>query len=414
MATVRPFRGLRPTAKYASSVASPPYDVLSSAEARNEAADNPISFLHVGKSEIDLSPEIDTHDELVYQKAKENLDRLVADQILKQDAEPCFYVYSQTMGNHTQTGIVGCVSVEEYKNNIIRKHELTRPDKELDRTTHILVTRAQTGPILMAYRMKPEIDRIVQSAQAGTPEYDFQAADGIRHKLWVIQNRDSVRLIEQEFSHVDYLYIADGHHRSAAAGRAAEESTKTNPRHTGGEEYNYFLAVMFPHNQLKILEYNRAIKDLNGNTQAAFLKKLEREFDVTSSTSAVQPKRKGEFGMYTGRAWHLLRAKPHHLSSSDPIARLDVSILQNNLLTPILGIDDPRTNKRIDFIGGIRGVGELEKRVNSGEMAVAFSLYPTSIEELLAIADAGKIMPPKSTWFEPKLRDGVVIHKISE
>lgn len=412
MATVRPFEGLRPTAKYASNVASPPYDVLSSSEARAEAGGNPFSFLHVGKSEIDLPIEIDIHDDRVYQKAKESLDKMIADRVLQQDGDPCFYVYSQTMGNHTQAGIVGCVSVEEYKNNIVRKHELTRPDKELDRTKHILVTRAQTGPILMAYRAKAEIDHVVASAQSAMPEYDFRASDGIQHKLWVIREKSTVSLIEKEFNEVEYLYIADGHHRSAAACRAADESAKANPRHTGKEEYNYFLAVMFPHSQLKILEYNRVVKDLNGNTGSDFLKKLERDFDLTPSASAVQPKRKGEFGLYMSGTWYLLSAKHHHLTSSDPIARLDVSILQNTLLAPVLGIDDPRTNKRIDFIGGIRGVKELEKRVNSGEIAVAFSLYPTSIEELLAIADAGKIMPPKSTWFEPKLRDGVVVHML--
>ena len=413
MAIVRPFRAFRPAPKYAKQVASRPYDVLDSAEARKEAAGNPLSFLHVGKPEIDLPPEINSYDESVYKKGMKNLQRLIADGVLRRDEQPSLYLYSQTMGDHTQHGIVGCVSVQEYVDGTIKKHELTRPDKEDDRTKHILATHAQTGPILMAYQASRILDTIIDATLSTSPEYDFVAEDGIRHQLRVIDQANTIRNVEQAFTAIKHLYIADGHHRSAAGVRAAHALAAASHSHTGTEEYNFFLAVLFPHNQLKIMDYNRVVKDLNGRNLEEFLRELKTDFDVEHATSQVRPAKKGEFGMYVKSAWYKLTANPQQLSATDPVERLDVSVLQKHVLAPLLGIKDQRTDKRIDFVGGIRGLGELEKRVDSGEMAVAFSLYPTSIEELFAIADAGKIMPPKSTWFEPKLRDGVVIHLLS-
>jgi uncharacterized protein (DUF1015 family) len=410
VATLRPFRGVRPRPQFAAAVAAKPYDVLNSEEARAEAGNKPLSFLHVGKPEIDLPPGIDLYDERIYRKGKENLDRLLHDKILVGDPEPSFYLYAQTMGDHTQYGIVGCASVEEYAKDVIKKHELTRKDKEDDRTKHVRVTNAHSGPIFLTYRARPAIDAIVNRIRATPPVNDFVAEDGIRHQLWVISERAPVEAIREEFRHVPFLYVADGHHRSAAAARVGKEMAAANPRHTGSEEYNFFLAVLFPHDQLRILDYNRLVKDLNGKTKEQFLAALAPKFTVTPSSSQVKPSKKGEYGMYLSRQWYLLRADSTLTSIQDPVEQLDVSVLQKHLLGPVLGIDDPRTSKRIDFVGGIRGLGELERRVNSGEMSVGFALTPTSIEELLAIADAGKIMPPKSTWFEPKLRDGMVVH----
>jgi uncharacterized protein (DUF1015 family) len=413
MATIRPFRGFRPKPEYAARVAAKPYDVLNSAEARAEAAGNPVSFLHIGKPEIDLPPDVHMYDERVYQKGKENLQKLIADGILKEDAQPCLYLYSQTMGDHTQYGIVGCASVREYLNNTIKKHELTRKDKEDDRTKHVKVTGAHTGPIFLTYRASPTIDTIVEGIRARKPEYDFVPPDKVRHRLWVIDDAKIIEALVQEFGRVSSLYVADGHHRSAAAARVGDELAKENPRHRGDEEYNFFLAVLFPHDQLRIMDYNRTVKDLNGMQVQEFLDKIGKTFDVSEGPHPAWPSRKGEYGMYVNGKWFTLRAPGDLLADPDPVERLDVSILQREILGPILGIDDPRTSKRIDFVGGIRGLQELERRVNSGEMAVAFALFPTSVEELLAIADAGKIMPPKSTWFEPKLRDGVVVHFLS-
>lgn len=413
MATVRPLKGFRPLPQYAAQVAAKPYDVLNSEEARLEAAGKPLSFLHVGKPEIDLPPGTDLYDERVYRKGKENLQKLITDGILKEDTTPSLYVYAQTMGNHTQYGIMGCVSVAEYLNDTIKKHELTRKDKEDDRTKHVKVTNAHTGPIFLTYRANPSIDAIVGSVCKTSPEFDFVAEDSIRHQLWVIADQDTISNISREFSRIPNLYVADGHHRSAAAARVGKELADANPHHTGAEEYNFFLAVLFPHNQLRIMDYNRVVKDLNGRTDEQFLEEVRRHFDVKPEQSQVRPSTKGEVGVYLKGKWYRLNITADLLRNPDPVERLDVSILQKHFLAPVLGIDDPRTNKRIDFVGGIRGLGELEKRVNSGEMAVAFALYPTSIEELLAIADAGKIMPPKSTWFEPKLRDGVVVHFLS-
>jgi uncharacterized protein (DUF1015 family) len=413
MATVRPFKGFRPLPKYAKDVAARPYDVLNSEEARAEAHGNPVSFLHVGKPEIDLPTDIDLHDERVYQKGKENLRKLISDGILKEDGKPCFYLYAQTMGDHTQYGIVGCASVEEYLNNTIKKHELTRKDKEDDRTKHVKVTNAHSGPIFLTYHAQPLLDGIINRVRATPPENDFVAADGIRHRLWVISDDRTIQEISDAFRKVQYLYVADGHHRSAAAARVGKEIADANPHHTGTEEYNFFLAVIFPHNQLRIMDYNRVVKDLNGLSEEQFKQEVKKRFEMADSDTVVHPAAKGEIGMYLNHRWYKLTIKPEFSKNPGPVESLDVAILQKHFLSPVLGIDDPRTNKRIDFVGGIRGLGELERRVDSGEMAVAFALYPTSIEELIAIADAGKIMPPKSTWFEPKLRDGMVVHFLS-
>jgi uncharacterized protein (DUF1015 family) len=411
MATIRPFRGFRPRPELAAQVAAKPYDVLSSDEARAEAAGNPLSFLHVGKPEIDLPAEVHIYDERVYQKGKENLRRLIADGVMREDPAPCLYLYSQTMAEHTQYGIMCCASVREYMEDRIKKHELTRKDKEDDRTMHVRVTNAHTGPIFLTYRANAGIDEIVQGIRAGAPENDFVTSDGVRHRLWVIREESLIASIVREFGHVDPLYVADGHHRSAAAARVGDEMAKANPRHRGDEEYNFFLAVLFPHDQLRIMDYNRTVKDLNGLTREGFLAEIGKKFDVAETGGPERPSHKGEYGMYLGGQWYRLRFQGS--LRADPVERLDVSVLQMELLSPVLGIEDPRTSRRIDFVGGIRGMQELERRVNSGEMAVAFALFPTSIEELLAIADAGKIMPPKSTWFEPKLRDGVVVHFLS-
>jgi uncharacterized protein (DUF1015 family) len=413
MATLRPFKGYRPLPQYAADVASKPYDVLNSEEARKEAAGKPLSFLHVGKPEIDLPADVHLYDERVYRKGKENLDRLISDGILRKDSSPCLYVYAQTMGMHTQYGIMGCASVEEYLNDTIKKHELTRKDKEDDRTKHVQVTNAHSGPIFLTYRAQPAVDAIVTRVCAAAPTYNFVAEDGIRHQLWVIQDNATISALTEAFKAIPNLYVADGHHRSAAAARVGRDLAKANPHHKGDEEYNFFLAVLFPHNQLRIMDYNRVVKDLNGRSEPEFLAAIKQKFGVEKTPGQLKPSRKGEFGMYLGGSWYALHAQQDLLKTPDPVERLDVSILQKYLLSPILGIDDPRTSKRIDFVGGIRGLEELEKRVNSGEMTVAFALYPTSIDELLAIADAGKTMPPKSTWFEPKLRDGVVVHMVS-
>jgi uncharacterized protein (DUF1015 family) len=413
VATVRPFKGFRPLPELAARVAAKPYDVLNSDEARAEAAGNPVSFLHVGKPEIDLPPGTDLYDERVYQKGKENLRKLIADGILKEDEHPCLYLYAQTMNDHTQYGIVGCASVAEYANDTIKKHELTRKDKEDDRTKHVKVTNAHSGPIFLTYRANRSIDAIVDRVLTAAPVNNFVAADGIRHRLWVIDDRATIAALEDGFRKIPHLYVADGHHRSAAAARVGKEMAGTNPSHTGNEEYNFFLAVLFPHDQLRIMDYNRVVKDLSGKSPEAFLAEVRKNFQVKESPGQFHPSKKGEFGMYLKGRWYSLTADPPLTDTPDPVERLDVSILQKTILGPILGIDDPRTSKRIDFVGGIRGYRELERRVDSGEMTVAFGLYPTSIDELLAIADAGKTMPPKSTWFEPKLRDGMVVHFLS-
>jgi uncharacterized protein (DUF1015 family) len=391
-------------------VASKPYDVLNSDEAREEVKGHLLSFLHIGKPEIDLDPGIDPHDPKVYTKGKENLQKLIDQNVLVEDPEPYLYVYAQTMGGRTQYGIVGCASVEEYWNDTIKKHELTRKDKEEDRCNHVRVTNSHSGPIFLTYPDNAEINAIVSSIVSAPPENDHVAADSIRHQSWVIKDKATILKLQQLFAATPHLYVADGHHRSAAAGIVGRERKLANPNHRGDEEYNFFLAVCFPASQLRILDYNRVAKDLNGLSMQDFFVKLKGKFSVQPIQGRPRLSKKGEFGLYLEKMWYTLTAADELLKTSDPVERLDVAILQNQLLSPVLGIKDPRTDKRIDFIGGIRGMGELEKRVDSGQMRVAFSLFPTSIHELIAIADADKIMPPKSTWFEPKLRDGLFVH----
>ena len=414
MAIARPFTGLRPRKENAAKLASPPYDVLSSEEARDMAKDNPISFLHVIKPEIDLDLGIDPYDKRVYEKGAENLQRMIDNDILVQDREPAFYVYKQVMGNHRQIGLVACASVEEYERDIIKKHELTRPDKEDDRVNLISQLNAQTGPVFLTYKASDDIDAIVNTVVNSEPEYDFSDEKNVRHTLWVVNDPQLIRQIQSQFEKVDYLYVADGHHRSAAAMRIKQARQKANSGHTGHEEYNFFLTVIFPDNQMQILDYNRVVRDLNGMGMAEFLGKISQKFSVLKSEEGEQykPDQKHSLGMYLNNCWHRLMPLDNSFDETNPVERLDVSILQNNLLSPILGIQDPRKDKRIDFVGGIRGLSELEKRVNSGRWVVAFALYPTSMNDLMAIANAGQIMPPKSTWFEPKLKSGLVIHKL--
>lgn len=413
MSDVRPFRGLRPTKELAKEIASPPYDVLSSDEAREIAKDKPLSFLHVGKPEIDLPPDIDIYSPEVYEKGKENFRRFIENGYLVQDPKPYYYLYRQIMGEHSQIGLVAGASIEEYDRDLIKKHELTRKVKEDDRTRHIDILNSQTGPVFLTYRRSNEIDEIVSREAQKEPDIDFVADDGIQHTLWVVREPETINEIMTAFKKVPALYVADGHHRSASASRVQKLRKEKNPNHTGNEEYNYFLAVIFPDNQLKILDYNRVVKDLNGRTKEAFLEEVSQKFDLVSvGKEQYKPKKQLEFGMFLDGEWFKLNAKEGSFDSDDPVAVLDVSILLNNLLDPVLGIKDPRTDERIDFIGGIRGLGELEKRVNSGKWAVAFAMFPTTVDQLMAIADAGKMMPPKSTWFEPKLRDAMVIHML--
>lgn len=410
MAVFRPFKAYRPKPELAAEVAAKPYDVLSSEEAREEAKGHPLSFLHVGKPEIDLDPSIDLYDPRVYEKAKENLQKLIRDEVLLEDPEPYYYIYAQTMLDRTQYGLVGCASVDDYWNDVILKHEKTRKDKEEDRCQHVRVTNAHTGPIFLTYKDNADINAIVNRYIEEKPNTDIITTDGIRHQVWLITDRNDIAKIREILAGVDKFYVADGHHRSAAAAIVGRERQQANPNHTGEEEYNFFLAVLFPASHLYIMDYNRLVKDLNGLSKDEFLTRLADLFEISKETQQFAPRKKGQIGMYLDGEWYRLDAKEKLFHPEDPVENLDVSILQKHVLDPILGIDDPRTSKRIDFVGGIRGLGELERRVNSGEMAVAFSMFPTSIEELMAIADAGKIMPPKSTWFEPKLRDGLFVH----
>ncbi len=411
MAIIKPFKGLRPKPEFAEKVASPPYDVLNTEEARAMAKDNPYSFLHINKPEIDLPVGTNLYDDAVYAKGRENLERFIKEGVFIQDEKPCFYVYRQIMGNHQQIGLVAGASVEDYENNVIKKHELTRAEKEEDRVKHVDTLNAQTGPVFLTYKASDEVDRLMEKITQRRPVYDFTADDGIRHTFWVVDDENEINQLQDLFAQMDCLYVADGHHRSAAAMRVKQMRQKQNPHHTGEEEYNYFLTVIFPHNQMYIMDYNRVVKDLNGLSKEAFLEKVREKFEVEKlGTTAEKPKAKHEFVMYLDGEWYRLKAKPGTFDPNDPVDQLDVSILMNNLLAPVLGIGDPRKDKRIDFVGGIRGLEELKRRVDSGEMQVAFALYPTSIEDLMAIADAGKIMPPKSTWFEPKLRSGLIIH----
>ncbi len=412
MSEIKPFRAFRPRKDLVTDVASPPYDVLNSEEARKMTGDNPHTFLHVVKPEIDLEPGIDLYDDRVYARGAENLKRMMAEGVLIQEDAPALYVYQQIMGGHTQTGVVAGASVQEYENDLIKKHEYTRPDKEDDRTRHVDTLNANTGPVFLTYHARPEIDALVEEVRKGEALYDFEAADGIRHTVWSVTDEAMIGNFKNAFAAVPASYVADGHHRSASAARVGKERRTKNPDHTGDEVYNHFLAVFFPHDQLKILDYNRVVKDLNGLEPDAFLAAVKKSFDVAEAP-APKPDRPTTFGMYLGGKWYRLSAKSGTYPVDDPVKSLDVSILQENLIAPILDIEDPRRDKRIDFVGGIRGTEELERRVNEG-WAVAFAMVPTNIEQLLSVADAGTVMPPKSTWFEPKLRSGLIVRSLAE
>lgn len=417
MSVVRPFKAIRPAAQLAEKVAALPYDVMNSDEARSMVVGNPYSFLHVDKAEIDLDPAIDLYDTRVYEKARDNLNQMIADGVFIQDATACLYVYKQVMNGRAQIGIVGCTAIDDYMNNIIKKHELTRADKEQDRINHVDYCNANTGPIFLTYRAKKSIDDMVSGVmESKAPVYDFTSDDGISHTVWVIDDEKLIAQICAEFAAIDYLYIADGHHRSASAVRVGNMRRQAKPDHTGEEEFNFFLSVIFPDNHLYVMDYNRIVKDLNGNTKEQFLAKVSEKFTVTpyEKEGVLKPTKKHTYGMYLDGKWMLLEAKDGTYNAADPVEQLDVSILQNNLLHPILGIGDPRTDKHIDFVGGIRGLQALADRVDNGSMAVAFSMFPTTMDDLMDIADAGAIMPPKSTWFEPKLRSGLFIHKLSD
>ncbi|MEQ1802783.1 MAG: DUF1015 family protein [Gammaproteobacteria bacterium] len=409
---IKPFRALRPAAGQAAAVAAPPYDVLNAEEARQRARGRPASFLHISKPEIDLPEGTDPYSSPVYAKGAENLRRLVDGGVLVRDEQPHYYVYQLRMGEHVQTGIACVGSVLEYDRNRIRKHEFTRPDKEDDRVRQITALNAQTGPVLLAYRSNPELRMIIQENLRGAPASELQADDGICHSVWVISDREQVSAITRIVDAMDSLYIADGHHRSAAASRVAAARGDGQPHRTGDPDHNYFLCVAFPHDEMRILDYNRVVRDLNGHSQADFLVRVAHHFNVTpvaKQAGPARPHQAGQFGMYLGGQWYRLDIQ-RALIPKDPVASLDVSLLQDHLLAPVLGIGDPRRDKRIDFVGGIRGLEELERRVDSGEMAVAFAMFPTSLEALMAVADANQVMPPKSTWFEPKLADGLLSH----
>jgi len=400
MPLIRPFAGLRPATGRAEDVVAPPYDVLSTAEARVRAAGRPWSFLHISKPEIDLPEAIDPHAPEVYEQAASNLRNMLQQGILVRDPEPCYYVYRLVMGEHRQTGLVAAASVAAYNSNRIRKHEFTRPDKEGDRVRQIEALNAQTGPVLLACESQADVDELLETVTAGVPDIDLRADDGIGHMLWVVRDQALIDGISDAFNAMKALYIADGHHRSAAASRVAAGR--------GDDEVAaWFLTVIFPHRQMQIFDYNRVVRDLAGLSTESFLARVADRFQVTPSAAAVHPKGPGNFGMYLAGQWYQLMIHPDRIPT-DPVGRLDVSLLADQLLAPILGIEDPRRDTRIDFVGGIRGLAELVKRVDSGEMAVAFSMHATRMEDLMAVADAGEVMPPKSTWFEPKLADGLV------
>jgi uncharacterized protein (DUF1015 family) len=408
MNLIQPFAALRPASGRANDVVAPPYDVLSTEEARERASGRPWSFLHISKPEIDLPAGTNPYAPEVYAKGAENLRNMVQAGVLTRDPAPCYYAYRIVMGSHSQTGLVAAASVADYDTNRIRKHEFTRPDKEDDRVRQIDALDAQTGPVLLAYPAAPEVDAILAAASSATPDSDAEL-DGVRHTLWVIRDAAIQARITAAFNAMPALYIADGHHRSASASRIAAARRAANPGHSGAEPYNFFLSVIFPAHEMRIMDYNRVITDLNGLSAEAFLDRVGAAFSVEPAAAAVKPERPGSFGLYLAGRWYRLAIRPE-LIPADPVGRLDVSLLQNNLIAPILGIADPRRDKRIDFVGGIRGLPELEKRVNSGEMALAFALHPTGMEDLMAVADANEVMPPKSTWFEPKLADGLASH----
>jgi len=413
VAHIEPFRGVRPRRGLAPQVAAPPYDVLTSEEARELAAGNPFSFLHVGKPEIDLPPGTDLYADAVYAKGKENFDRFLREGVIAPDRTRNFYVYKQIWGDHVQVGLVAGASCQDYLDNVIKKHELTRVDKENDRMRHIETLGSQTGPVFLTYRRSDAVDALVAEVLTRPADNDFTTYDGVRHIFFVVDDAELVGRVRDAFAALPALYVADGHHRSAAATRIKVKRDRERAGRTGREEDNFFLAVLFPDTQMKILPYNRVVRDLNGLDAAAFLAKVGEKF-VVRPDGPKAPTRSRDYAMFLGGRWHGLEAKAGTYDPDDPIGSLDVSILQTNLLGPVLGIADPRTDKRIDFVGGIRGTGELETKVLSGRFAVAFSLFPTTIGQLFSVADAAKVMPPKSTWFEPKLKDGLVVHMIDE
>ena len=414
MAILKAFKGLRPPKKIAKDLASRPYDVLNSKEAREEAKGNKYSLLHIIKPEIDLPEDVDIHSEAVYDKAKENFEKFRKENYLIQDEDANLYIYAQTMNGKTQYGIVGCAAVDDYLNEIIKKHELTRKDKEEDRMKHVRITNANMEPVFFTYPAVKEIDEIVgEFVNANQPVYDFTADDGFGHHFWVINDKEIIKKIIDLFSKVPYTYVADGHHRTAAAALVGNEKRKNNPNHTGNEEYNFFLAVHFPDNQLTIIDYNRVVTDLYNLSNEDFIQKLEEVFTIEKMGAEIyKPNKLHNFSMYLNDEWYSLTAKKGTFNDDDPIGVLDVTILSKLVLDNILGVKDLRTDKRVDFVGGIRGLGELKHRVDNGEMKVAFALYPVSMKQLIDIADTGNIMPPKTTWFEPKLRSGLVVHSL--
>ncbi len=413
MAKIKAFKGIRPVKDKVKQVASRPYDVLNSEEARVEAAGNPYSFLHIVKPEIDLPEDVDHYSDQVYEKGKNNFEKMVSDGILFKDKQDCLYIYELTMNGRSQDGIVACASVEDYMNDVIKKHELTRPDKEEDRKKHVRTSMTNAEPVFFAYPNVKKIDEVVNDIKKADPEYDFVADDGVKHRLWVIENQEKINTIIDEFGKLPATYVADGHHRTAAAALVGNDLKAENPNHTGEEEYNYFLAVHFPDNQLQIIDYNRVVKDLNGLTKKEFLYRIEQSFDIQKiGNESFKPAKLHQFGMYLEGDWYSLDAREGTYDNNDPIGVLDVTILSEQILKPIFHIHNLRTDNRIDFVGGIRGLGELEKRVDSGEMKIAFALFPVTMQQLIDIADSGQIMPPKTTWFEPKLRSGLVIHSL--
>ena len=413
MAILKPFAALRPVPELASQVAALPYDVMNTEEARQMVEGNPYSFLHVDRAEIDFDTPINPYDAAVYEKAASTLKNMHTDGIYTQDNTNCLYIYREIMYGRAQTGLVGCVSIDDYANDIIKKHELTRADKEADRIRHVDTCNANTGPIFLTYREEGNVSDVMNQWIADhAPVYDFTSEDGVSHTVWVIDDTQIIAVLQNAFDHIPYLYIADGHHRAASAFHVGMKRRAEHPDYTGDEEFNFFLAVLFPDEQLHIWPYNRYVHDLNGLSQEEFFEKLKANFEVTAVNDRYEPKNVHTAGMYLNGQWYALTFKEGSFDENDPIDHLDVSILQNNLLAPILGIEDPRTAKRIDFVGGIRGLSELERLVDEGQ-GVSFALYPTTIDDLMAIADAGKVMPPKSTWFEPKLRSGIFVHELS-
>jgi uncharacterized protein (DUF1015 family) len=425
MVTIKPFKGIRPKKEFVKQVACRPYDVLDTREARAEAQGNPLSFYHVIKPEIDFPDDFNPYAQEVYQHGKSKFDALMKEKIFFQDDKDCYYVYAQTMpasmipglhpGDepHVQYGLVACASVDDYFNDVIKKHELTRPDKEEDRKNHIRVSKLNYEPVFFAYPHVKRLDEIVSGVVSSEPEYQFTADDGIGHTFWVIDDEKTISEITREFLNIRNTYVADGHHRTAAAALVGREFREKNPHHTGKEEYNYFLAVHFPDNQLRIMDYNRVIKDLNGYTSSDFISALKESFEITDhGTKPFRPSRLHELSMYLEGRWYGLNAKPGTYNDNDPLGVLDVNILSERVLAPLLNITDLRKDKRIDFVGGLRGLEELKRRVDSGEMKVAFALYPVTMKQLIDIADSGNIMPPKTTWFEPKLRSGLVLHSL--